>query len=131
MSFRLIPKSVTLNGVMALILRYFTEFVYDVMVKKFTFADSSLDEFLVNKMLIDVVCRIVKQADVHSGVYKRCEYVIGLNSRLCFQQADLFAMSESPSDVFLDLMTQSTLAHNGTFIMVALCNRADHYIFAL
>jgi len=26
MSFRLVPKSVTLNGVMALILRYFTKF---------------------------------------------------------------------------------------------------------
>jgi len=28
----------TLNGVMALILHYFAEFVYDVVVKKFTFA---------------------------------------------------------------------------------------------
>jgi len=28
MSFRLVPKSVTLNGVMAVILRYFSEFVY-------------------------------------------------------------------------------------------------------
>jgi len=49
----------TLNGVMALILRYFTEFgsfrrkhcvkvhVYDVIVKNFTFAISSPDEFLV------------------------------------------------------------------------------------
>jgi len=36
----------TLNGVMAVILRYFTEFVYDVVVKKFTFAISSPDEFL-------------------------------------------------------------------------------------
>jgi len=36
MSFRLVPKSVTLmtlNGVMALILCYFTDFVYDVVVK--------------------------------------------------------------------------------------------------
>ena len=32
---------------MALILRYFTQFVYDVVVKKFTFAISSPDEFLV------------------------------------------------------------------------------------
>jgi len=37
----------TLNGVMAVILRYFTEFVYDVVVKKFTFAISSSNEFLV------------------------------------------------------------------------------------
>jgi len=34
MSFRLVPKSVTLNGVIALILRYFTEFVYNVVVKQ-------------------------------------------------------------------------------------------------
>ena len=59
MSFRLVSKSVTLNGVMVLILRYFTEFgsfrgalrknvrVYDVVVKKFKFAVSSPDEFLV------------------------------------------------------------------------------------
>ena len=43
MSFRLVPKSVTLNGVMAVILRYFSEFgsfrahcvkeVQDVVVK--------------------------------------------------------------------------------------------------
>jgi len=37
----------TLNGVLALILHHFTEFVYDVVVKKFTFASSSPDEFLV------------------------------------------------------------------------------------
>jgi len=37
----------TLNGVMVLVLRYFTEFVYDVVVKKFTFAITSLDEFRV------------------------------------------------------------------------------------
>ena len=34
MSFRLVPKSVTLNGVMAVILRYFSELVYDVVVKQ-------------------------------------------------------------------------------------------------
>ena len=37
----------TLNDVMALILRYFNEFVYAVVVKKFTFAISSPGEFLV------------------------------------------------------------------------------------
>jgi len=39
----------TLNDIMALILRYFTEFVYDVVVKSlcFLFAVSSPDEFLV------------------------------------------------------------------------------------
>ena len=36
----------TLNGVMAVILRYFIEFVYDV-VTKLTFAGSSFAEFLV------------------------------------------------------------------------------------
>jgi len=56
------------------------------------------------------------QSDVHREVYERCEYVIGLNSRLCFQHTDLFAMSESPSDVFVDLMTQSTLTHSGTVV---------------
>jgi len=35
MSFRLVPKSVTLNGVISVILRYFAEFVYDVVVKQF------------------------------------------------------------------------------------------------
>ena len=34
MSFRLVQISVTLNGEMALILHYFTEFVYDVVVKQ-------------------------------------------------------------------------------------------------
>ena len=62
MSFRLVPKSVTLNDLerrncSALILRYFTEFgssgancikvVEDVVVKKFTFAISYPNEFLV------------------------------------------------------------------------------------
>jgi len=37
----------TLNGVMAVIVRYFSEFVYNVVLKKFTFAVSSPDEFLV------------------------------------------------------------------------------------
>jgi len=35
MSFRLVPKLVTLNGVIALILCYFTEFVYDVVAKHY------------------------------------------------------------------------------------------------
>ena len=49
----------TLNGAMALILRYFTEFgsfrgairkmVEDIVAKKLTFAISSLDEFVVYK----------------------------------------------------------------------------------
>jgi len=62
MSFRLVPKSmtlnITLNGAISLILRYFTEFVIasgahcvkvveNVVVEKFTFAISSPDEFRV------------------------------------------------------------------------------------
>jgi len=34
MSFRLVPKAYTLNGVIAIILRYFTEIVHDVVVKQ-------------------------------------------------------------------------------------------------
>jgi len=41
----------TLNGIMACILGYFTEFTYDV-VKKFTFAISSPGEFLVTYLSI-------------------------------------------------------------------------------
>jgi len=56
MSFRLVPKSVTLNGVMAVILRYFSEFGYRPTFRahcvKFTFAISSPDEFL--SMSVDV-----------------------------------------------------------------------------
>jgi len=36
----------TLKRALALVLRYFTTFVYDVVVRKFTFAISSPDEFL-------------------------------------------------------------------------------------
>jgi len=41
-----------LNGVIAVILHYFTEFVNDVVVKKFTFAISSPDEFVVQILLL-------------------------------------------------------------------------------
>jgi len=37
----------TVNGVTALILRYFTEFVHDVVVEKVTLTISSPDEFIV------------------------------------------------------------------------------------
>ena len=58
MRFRLVPKLVTLNGVMTLTLRYFTEFGsfqgalhksvhVQCHSKKFTFAISSPDELLV------------------------------------------------------------------------------------
>jgi len=50
----------TLNDVMALILHYFTEFVYDVqmsdvVIKKVTFATSSPDEFLVHATQLSLV----------------------------------------------------------------------------
>jgi len=61
MSFRLVPKSVTLNGVIALILRYFTEFgsfwgtmpkvVQDIVLKS-SCSLSSPDEFLVLIVLL-------------------------------------------------------------------------------
>jgi len=50
----------TLNGVMALILRYFTEFVYGVVVRNFTFAISSPDEFLVLLAAVDRVINNTK-----------------------------------------------------------------------
>jgi len=54
MSFRLVPKSVTLNSVMVVILRYFTEFVYNVVVKQLP--------WFQNLLLIDhinTICAII------------------------------------------------------------------------
>jgi len=65
----------TLNGVMALILRYFTEFVYDVVVKKFTFAIASPDEFLVSiayTVCLQNVCKrlmFISQSTVARWLY--------------------------------------------------------------
>jgi len=50
MTVRLVPKSVTLNDLelrMAFVLRYFTEFVYDVVVK----SSRSLSHLLVSFLL--------------------------------------------------------------------------------
>jgi len=47
MSFRLVPKLVTLNYLEPGALRKIVGYVYDVVVKKFTFAISSPDVFLV------------------------------------------------------------------------------------
>ena len=42
----------TLNGVTALVFRYFTEFVYDFVAKKFTFDISSLSmRFLLEQII--------------------------------------------------------------------------------
>jgi len=49
MSFRLVPKSLTLNDLErhnGLILRYFTEFVYDVVVKSLSSLSYLLTSFL-------------------------------------------------------------------------------------
>jgi len=70
MSFRLLPKLVTLNDLDRRNGPYFSEFgsfrgallkvyVYDVVVKKFTFAISSPDEFLVSLLVGQSVDRLV------------------------------------------------------------------------
>jgi len=60
----------TLNGVMAVILRYFTEFVYDVVVKKFTFGILSPDELFVSR------CREqnIRSLDVSFTIANDCKY---------------------------------------------------------
>ena len=92
MSLRLVPKSVTLNGVMAVTLRYFTEFgkpalqktmcggiyarVYCIFSacttssqRKFTFAISSPDEFLVT--LICIISVVVDPEAIPLSMMKR------------------------------------------------------------
>ena len=62
MSFRLVPKSVTLNGVMAVILRYFTELVYDVVVKQLPgFQNLLLIVCGHNKMICAIIQRLFGQ----------------------------------------------------------------------
>jgi len=56
MSFRLVPKSVTLNGVVALILRYFTEFVYAVDVKQLLGLPSFQNLLLIVYDHINMIC---------------------------------------------------------------------------
>jgi len=58
MSFRLVPKSVTLNGVMAVILRYFTELVYDVIVKQLRQFQNPL---LIVSEHIRTICAIIQR----------------------------------------------------------------------
>jgi len=58
MSFRLVPKSVTLNGVMAVILRYFTELVYDVIVKQLPGFQNLL---LIVCGRIKMICAIIQR----------------------------------------------------------------------
>jgi len=61
-SFRLVPKSVTLNGVMALILHYFTEFVYDnVVVKQLLGLPRSQNLLLIVCDNISTICAIIQR----------------------------------------------------------------------
>jgi len=58
MSFRLVPKLVTLNDVMAVTLRYFTELVYDVVVKQLARFQNLL---LIVYDYIKTICAIIQQ----------------------------------------------------------------------
>jgi len=91
MIFQLVPKSVTLNDLERRngpYLRYFTEFMYDVVVKKFTFAIASPDEFLVTKAYTvrwQNVCKrlmSISQSTVARWLYcmERPEYNIRLEA---------------------------------------------------
>ena len=76
MRFRSVPKSVTLNmalnGVMALSLRYFTEFVYVVVVRQL-----SLSLPLVSKSTIDdhinTICAIIQRLFGQNTLITRCD----------------------------------------------------------
>jgi len=61
MSFQLVPKSVTLNdlnGVMVVILRYFTKLVYNVVLKKLAPFHNLL---LIVDDRIKMICSIIQQ----------------------------------------------------------------------
>jgi len=59
MGFRLVPKSVTFNGVVAVILRYFTEFVYVVDVKQLLGLRWFQNLLLIVYDHINTICRRV------------------------------------------------------------------------
>jgi len=62
MSFRLAPKSVTLKSVMALIFRYFTEFVRAIFRCKTTIWPTSVSKsFLIVCDHINMICSIIQQ----------------------------------------------------------------------
>ena len=61
MSFRLVPKSVTLNGVMAVILRYFSELVYDVFVKQLLGLHRFQNLLLILYTHIKPICAIIQR----------------------------------------------------------------------
>jgi len=84
MCFRLVRKSVNLDSVMTLILRYFTEFgsfrahcvkvVEDVVVKKLTFATSSPNEFLVYGVMVG--CKLSVFVAQQHHIVKAWPYLI-------------------------------------------------------
>jgi len=65
MSFQLVPKSMTLmtlNGVMALIFRYFTEFVYDnVVVKHLLGLPWFQNQLLIVYVHTNTICAIIQR----------------------------------------------------------------------
>jgi len=63
MSFRLVPKSVTLNGIMALVLHYFTKFMFDVIVKQLPWFQNLL---LIICDHINMICTIIQQLFVQN-----------------------------------------------------------------
>jgi len=60
MSFRLVQISVTLNGEMALILYYFIEFVYDVVVKQLLVLPLFQNILLIVYDHIDTICPLIQ-----------------------------------------------------------------------
>jgi len=74
MSFRLVSKSVTLNGVMAVILRYFTEFMYDVVVKQLPRFQNLL---LIVYDHINTICAIVERILGKNKLRYRCLMGVG------------------------------------------------------
>ena len=61
MSFRLVQMSVTLNGDMALILHYFTEFVYDVVVKQLLGLPRFQNLLLIVYDHINTICSLIQR----------------------------------------------------------------------
>ena len=61
MSFRLVQKSVTLNGVMSLILRYFTDFVYDVVVKRLLGLPRFQNLLMIVYDHINAICAVIQR----------------------------------------------------------------------
>jgi len=61
MSFPLIQKSVTLNSVMALILHYLTNFVYDVVIKRLLGLPRFQNLPLIVYDHINTICTIIQQ----------------------------------------------------------------------